>query len=82
MRGIYLDRDARRRVPESWEKFLSRRSGGSRGHASPGTLIAVAAGRMLSVILGERATLDLPISGAEIDPDEQNEPTTSAAADP
>ncbi len=80
--GVYLGRDARRRVLESWETFLGRRTGGVRGHASPGTLIAVAAGRKLSVILGERATLDLPISGAEIDPDEQNEPTTSAAADP
>jgi len=65
--AVYMRDATRRSVLDAWERFVMRPLGGARGTVSPRGLIDAAALAMLSVVLGERERLELPLVGSLID---------------
>lgn len=65
--AVYMRDETRRTVLAAWEGFLMRPAGGAKGTMTPRGLIDAAALAMLSVVLGERERLELPLVGSVVD---------------
>ncbi len=65
--AVYMRDETRRIVLASWEGFITRVAGGAKGSMTPRGLIDAAALAMLSVVLGEKEQLQLPLVGSVVD---------------
>ena len=68
--AVLMAAHTKRTVVDGWEAYVTRPYGPSMDAGSPRRLILAAARSMLSVVLGERDDLDLPLRWAEVDPTE------------
>ncbi len=75
--AVYMNVETRRKVIAAYEDFMGRRAGGGKG-ATPRWLIDAAARAMLSVVLGEVAELDLPLTASIFDNEAEGAPAPGA----